>query len=207
MAAEQVVHAVDDDRLFLSALERTLRTAGLNVRGYRYASAFLDSLDPNPAGCLITDLRMPDTDGLELQRELKHRKIALPVIFITAHGEARSAVAALKDGAVDFLEKPFGETTLLKSVREALEKDHQDRKSADEQAIVEQRFASLSPREKEIFALVVSDLTNKQIARHLKISPRTVEHHRERLMLKMQGRSMADLITMAVLCGIHELHL
>lgn len=203
----QVVHAVDDDRLFRDALERTLRTAGLTVRTHSCASAFLQSIDGDQAGCLITDLRMPDIDGLELQKRLKQNHIRLPIIFITGHGEARQAVEAMKGGAIDFLEKPFTTQALLDSVRRALEKDKSDRKLADERAIVQQRFVNLTTREQEVFGLVVSDLPNKEIARRLKISPRTVEHHREHLMLKMQARSVSELITMAVLCGIHELHL
>ncbi len=207
MRTEPVIHAVDDDRSFLSAMERTLRTAGLNVRSYFRASAFLDSLDPSQPGCLITDLRMPDMDGLELQDRLKSRGIRLPIIFVTGHGDTNKAVTALKGGAMDFLEKPFSEKALLDSVQQALEKDSNERRLASEQAIVEQRFAQLTPREKEVFSLVVSDLSNKKIAFRLKISPRTVEHHREHVMLKMHARSVPELITMAVLCGVHELHL
>lgn len=205
--AMQVVHAVDDDRLFRDALERTLRAAGMFVRMHLSASAFLDSIDADQSGCLITDLRMPEMDGLALQKTLKHRQIRIPVIFITGHGDAHHAVAAMKGGAVDFLEKPFSAQTLLDSVRRALDKDAADRRLAGELAIVKQRFVNLSAREQQVFALVVSDLPNKEIARRLQISPRTVEHHREHVMLKMQARSISELITMAVLCGIHELHL
>ena len=207
MPTEQVIHVIEDDRLFLAALERSLRSTGLTVNSYTCASTFLDRVDPDQPGCLITDLCIPGMDGLELQKKLKEQHIQLPVIFITGHGDAGKAVAALKGGAVDFLEKPFSEQALLNSVQQALDKDAIDRKLASERAIVKQRFASLSPREQEIFTLIVADLPNKEIARQLKISPRTVEHHREHVMLKMQARSMADLITMAVLCGIHELHL
>ena len=207
MPTEQIIHVVDDDQLFLAALVRSLRSTGLVVKSYHCASAFLDSLDPNQPGCLITDLRMPDMDGLELQRRLQEQQIRLPIIFITGHGDTGKAVAALKGGAVDFLEKPFSEQALLNSVQQALDKNAIDSRRANEQAIVKQRFANLTPREQEIFALVVADLPNKEIARQLNISPRTVEHHRERIMLKMQAHSMAELITMAVLCGIHELHL
>jgi two-component system, LuxR family, response regulator FixJ len=207
MRSEPIIHAVDDDPRFLAALVRTLRTTRLTVNGYAGSSQFLESLDPELPGCLITDLRMPDIDGLELQRRLAQRQIRLPIIFISGHGDARHAVAALKAGAVDFLEKPFSEQALLRSVGLALEKDANDRRLYDEQAIVKNRFAHLSPREHEVFTLVVSDLPSKEIARQLKISPRTVEHHREHLMLKMQARSLTELVTMAVLCGVRELHL
>jgi two-component system, LuxR family, response regulator FixJ len=207
MPSEPIIHAVDDDARFLSALVRTLRTTRLTVNGYSSSSEFLQSLQPDLPGCLITDLRMPDIDGLELQSRLALRHIRLPIIFITGHGDASKAVAALKAGAVDFLEKPFSQAALLRSVRLALEKDANDRRLYDEQAVVKNRFAHLSPREHEVFTLVVSDLPSKEIARRLKISPRTVEHHREHLMLKMQARSLTELVTMAVLCGVRELHL
>jgi two-component system, LuxR family, response regulator FixJ len=207
MPSEPIIHAVDDDPRFLSALVRTLRTTRLTVNGYASPSQFLESLDPDLPGCLITDLRMPDIDGLELQSRLAQRQIRLPIIFITGHGDARNAVAALKGGAVDFLEKPFSEQALLRSVGQALDKDANDRRLSGEQALVKNRFAHLSQREHEVFALVVSDLPTKEIARCLKISPRTVEHHREHLMLKMQARSLTELVTMAVLCGVRELRL
>ncbi|MDB6142011.1 MAG: response regulator [Pseudomonas sp.] len=207
MTIDQVIHVVDDDRLFLAALERTLKVTGLKVRTYPSALTFLGSFDPDQSGCLITDLRLPGMGGLELQKKLKELEVRLPIIFITGHGNASTAVAALKSGAVDFLEKPFSEKDLIASVQVALDKDTDDRRLAREQAMVQQRFHNLSPREHQVFALVVSDLPNKQIARELMISPRTVEHHREHLMLKMQAHSTSELITMAVLCGIHELHL
>ncbi|CAI8971766.1 Transcriptional regulatory protein FixJ [Pseudomonas sp. IT-P253] len=207
MTTEQVIHVVDDDLPFLTALELTLGTTGLEVRTYSSAEAFLDVFDSQQPGCLITDLRMPGTDGLALQKILKELHVRLPIIFISGHGNARTAVTALKGGAVDFLEKPFSEKDLLASVQLALDKDTDDRRLTQERNLVLQRFMHLSPREQQVFALVVSDLPNKKIARQLMISPRTVEHHREHLMLKMQAHSTAELITMAVLCGIHELHL
>lgn len=207
MDAEPVIHAIDDDRSFLQALERSLRSIGHEVRSYLSAQDFLLGIEPEQPGCLITDLRMPDIDGIELQERLRARRIRLPIIFISGHADTATAVAALKRGAVDFLEKPFGEKQLLESVSQALARDARDRQLARERAVVRQRFDRLTPREREVFVLVVSERPNKEIARQLKISPRTVEHHREHLMLKMQARSQVDLVTMAVLCGIHELHL
>lgn len=207
MTTDQVIHAVDDDRPFLSALERSLHSTGLQVNTYNCASEFLERFEADQPGCLITDLRMPDLDGLGLQKHLLERRIRIPIIFITGHGDAVTAVAALKNGAVDFLEKPFSEKQLLAGVARALQRDRRDREIARERTVVRDRYAGLTPREREVFALVVSDLPNKEIAHRLKISPRTVEHHREHLMLKMQANSLTELITMAVLCGIHELHL
>ena len=207
MSTEPIIHAVDDDPRFLTALERSLRSTGLPVNSYACAGDFLARLEPDRPGCLVTDLRMPDMDGIELQKTLLERQIRIPIVFVTGHGDTATAVTALRNGAVDFLEKPFSEKQLLDSVWQALTKDARDRELAREQSVVKQRFACLSPREREVFILVVSDRHNKEIAHALKISPRTVEHHREHVMLKMQADSRAELITMAVLCGIHELRL
>lgn len=204
---EPAIHVVDDDHAFLDALQRSLRSTGVPVRGHAHARAFLDTLDAHPRGCVVTDLRMPDIDGLQLQQALLQRQIRLPLIFITGHGDTHAAVTALKNGAMDFLEKPFSEHQLLTSVSQALAHEAREHELMLERSVVRQRCGSLSPRERQVFELVVSDRPNKAIALALKISPRTVEHHREHLMLKMQARSQADLITMAVLCGIHELHL
>lgn len=203
----QVIHAIDDDPRFLTALHRSLESTGLTVKSYSRASEFLAQVQAGQSGCVITDLRMPDISGLELQKRLNQQKVRLPIIFITGHGDTASAITAFKNGAADFLEKPFGEKQLLKSVLQALNKSARNQELAREELVVKQRFKNLTPREREVFSLVVSDRPNKEIARDLKISPRTVEHHREHLMLKMQANSQADLITMAVLCGIHELHL
>jgi len=202
-----VIHAVDDDRPFLRALEHSLRSTGLTVVAHTGPRDFLQRFDADQPGCVITDLRMPDMDGLALQTALRERRTNIPIIFMTGHGDTSTAVTALKNGAIDFLEKPFSEKQLLDCVEVALEKDARDRELVREQTVVRERFDSLTPREREIFTLVVSDRPNKEIARDLKISPRTVEHHREHVRLKMQANSQAKLITMAVLCGIHELHL
>lgn len=207
MATEQVIHAVDDDRPFLAALERTLLETGMDVDCHESAAAFLASVDAARPGCLVTDLRMRDMDGLALQQRMKDLQIGMPVIFITGHGATRDAVTALKAGAVDFLEKPFRARDLLDSVRKALEKDAHDRLLENQRATLQQRFANLTPRERQVLALVVSDLPNKEVARQLKISPRTVEHHREHVMLKMQAHSATELLTMAVICGVRDLHL
>lgn len=207
MSTEQIIHVVDDDVRFLTALERSLRATGLTVIGHASAHDFLDRFEPEQPGCLISDLRMPDVDGMALQRILRERGIRIPLIFITGHGDTASAVTAFRNGAIDFLEKPFSEKQLLESVSQALKRDLRDRELACERAVVRQRYGCLTPREREVFTLVVSDRPNKDIARQLRISPRTVEHHREHVMLKMQAGSLAELITMAVLCGIHELRL
>lgn len=207
MPTDQVIHVVDDDPRCLSALERSLRNIGLEVRAHASASDFLDSFDPDRPGCLVSDLRMPGMGGMALQQALRERGLRIPVIFVTGHGSTAAVVAAFRNGAVDFLEKPVSEKQLLESVARALRKSQRDHELAWEQAVVRGRYENLSPRERQVFALVVSDRVNRDIAKELKISPRTVEHHREHLRLKMQANSFAELITMAVLCGIHEWHL
>ncbi|MDT0636274.1 response regulator transcription factor [Spectribacter hydrogenooxidans] len=207
MPIDPIVRAVDDDRRFLEALARNLRVSGLAVVTYPSARAFLDDFDPGQPGCLLTDLRMPDMDGLKLQRTMRERRMYLPILFVTGHGDVAAAVDALKAGAFDFLEKPIREKRLLDSVAQALEQDARNRELYREKAVVTERYACLSPRERQVLQLVVSDLSNKEVARQLRISPRTVEHHRDRVMLKMQAHSLTELITMAVLCGAHELHL
>jgi two-component system response regulator FixJ len=207
MTTNPVIHAVDDDERFLAALMRSLHETGLPVRGYSSGQELLDSLETSCSGCVVSDLRMPGMDGLELYRRLKARGARLPMIFITGHGDARQAVAALKAGAADFLEKPFPEQVLLNSVGQALEADAVERRLRADKAVVRERYENLSPRERAVFALVVSNLHNKEIASELRISPRTVEHHREHVMLKMRAQTMAELLTMAMLCGVRELHL
>lgn len=207
MGTDPIVHAVDDDAPFLIALTRTLRSAGLNVLEHTRAEDFLRAVDPERSGCVVTDLRLVGMDGLALQRHIRERHLHLPVIFVTGHGDARNAVCAMKNGAVDFLEKPVSRQSLLEAVRHALQRNAEARRIVEQRAHVTHRYAELSPREQEVFALVVSDRPNKEIARQLKISPRTVEHHREHLMLKMHANSFAELITMAMLCGVHQLRL
>jgi FixJ family two-component response regulator len=207
VAPEATVFVVDDDPRFLGALVLALRTAGLAVEAFSSAQAFLQVYHPARPGCLVLDVRMPAMSGLQLQQALIERRVMIPIIFITGHGDIAMSVTALKRGAVDFLEKPFTEQALMRSVNDALARDGRRRRLEVERATVAERFERLTPREQEVMALVVSDRSNKAIASRLKISPRTVEHHREHVMVKMQAGSLHDLIIMAVLCGVHELHL
>jgi two-component system response regulator FixJ len=206
MPYESIVHVIDADHSFLAALELTLRASSLNVHSYTLASNLLDSPHLDRPGCVITELRIPDMDGLELQQRLR-QQCTVPVIFVSGQSEISKVIAAFKGGAVDFLEKPLSERMLLSAVHEALAKDAEVRRLAADRAIVNQRYCRLSPREQLIFHLIVSDLSNKEIARQLQISPRTVEHHRQHVMFKMRAGSLAELITMAVLCGIRKLGL
>ncbi len=199
------VFIVDDDPHFLDALALTLEVAGLRVEAHESARAFLAAYSPDRAGCLVADIRMPGMSGLELQRHLADGPDTLPIVFVTGHGDVAMASQAFRCGAVDFLEKPFEDRQLLESVHRALEKNRRERELLHRRTAVERRYAQLTPREREIMALVVSDLTSKEIAWRLRISPRTVEHHRAHVMLKLQATSLTELITMAVICGVRKL--
>ncbi len=157
---------------------------------------FLEKVDDHRAGCLVLDIRMPGLGGLELQEELIRRGSALPIIFITGHGDVPMAVDAMQKGAVDFIQKPFRDQDLLDRVREALISDEQQRKKQQEHAEIAERLARLTNREREVFDLVVTGKPNKVIAYELGVSQRTVEIHRARVMEKMQARSLADLVKM-----------
>jgi two-component system response regulator FixJ len=198
MPHDATVFVVDDDDAVRESLGALLDASGFHVKAYQSAAAFLASdLSPQKA-CLITDIRMPDMDGLELQIELKRRGSRLPVIVITGHGDVPLAVRAMKAGAIEFLEKPYDDQTLLDSLRLAL--NQAGNPPADEQvaAGVREKLATLTPREREVFDLVVMGKLNKVIAYELSISPRTVEIHRGRLMHKMGARNLADLVRMGL---------
>jgi two-component system response regulator FixJ len=193
-----VVHIVDDDEAVRQSLAFLLSTAGIPVRVYDSATSFLDSLGPLQAGCLITDVRMPDLTGIELLQRLKAKSINLPVIVITGHGDIPLAVEAMKSGAIDFIEKPFAEEAILRAVRSAEERvGRQARRSEGETALAG-RFASLSERERQVLDGLVAGSANKTIAYDLGISPRTVEVYRANLMTKMQAKSLSELIRMAL---------
>jgi two-component system, LuxR family, sensor kinase FixL len=206
-AQSATVFVVDDDQPYLGALVLALRSTGLAVESFMSARDFLKAYDPDRSGCLVLDVRMPEMTGLELQQTLNARGIRIPIVFITGHGDMAMSVTAFRHGAVDFLEKPFSDQALLYCVQQALARDARSRQIEGDRALVMERFTHLTPREREIMALVVSDKSAKEIAARLKISPRTVEHHREHVMAKMSAGSLHDLIIMAVICGVHELRL
>lgn len=205
--ATPTVFVVDDDRTFLGALLLALESADLAVETFVSAPRFLHAYRPERPGCLVLDVRMPEMTGLELQQTLDARGARIPIVFITGHGDVATSVAAFRRGAVDFLEKPFGDRALLNSVELALSLDARDRQIENDKATVMARFGRLTCREQEIMALVASDMSAREIAAGLHISPRTVEHHREHVMTKMSAGSLHDLIIMAVVCGLHELRL
>ncbi|MFC6673076.1 response regulator transcription factor [Marinobacterium aestuariivivens] len=196
---------IDDDPAVREALGLTLRHAGLDVEDYDSAEAYLECCNPQRHGCLVLDLNMPGMSGLELQQTLVQRDIRIPIIFLSAHGDIPTSVKAVKAGAVDFLPKPFRGRDLLARVEEALEKGRVLRRKAEEIARVLQRFERLTPREREVMASVVTGLSSKEVARELRLSHRTVEIHRARIMEKMEAASVAELVGLALVCGILEL--
>lgn len=198
MAEPLLVHVVDDDEAVRDLLGLLLEAAGFAVRTYGSATAFLAAASDQTAGCLVTDVRMPELDGLGLQRRLNARGLRLPVIVMTGHGDVPIAVEALKAGAADFLEKPFDDEQLLAAVRNALAAGERIHHEAAAVAAIARRLASLTPRERDVLGKLVAGLPNKTIAYDLGCSPRTVEVHRARVMEKMGSRSLAELVRMAI---------
>jgi two-component system, LuxR family, response regulator FixJ len=193
-----VVHIVDDDEAVRQSLAFLLSTAGIPVRVYESATSFLRALPSLQAGCLITDVRMPDLTGIELLQRLKAKSIDLPVIVITGHGDIPLAVEAMKSGAIDFIEKPFAEEAILRAVRSAEERVGRQGHRSEVETALAGRFASLSERERQVLDGLVAGSANKTIAYDLGISPRTVEVYRANLMNKMQAKSLSELIRMAL---------
>jgi two-component system response regulator FixJ len=198
LAETGVVHVVDDDGAVRDSLAFLLGSAGLAVRTYASAAAFLDAMPIAGPGCVLTDVRMPDMDGLTLQRRLADLGSALPVIVMTGHGDVPIAVAALKTGAVDFLEKPFDDDRLIVVVREALSASLRAQRAADEIRGIVARMETLTPRERDVLDGLLAGRSNKEIAQELGSSPRTVEVHRARVMDKMGVHSVAELVRMAL---------
>jgi two-component system, LuxR family, response regulator FixJ len=202
MPFESTVHVIDDDEALRDSLTFLLRTARLDVQSYPSATAFLEALPEANLNCVITDVRMPGMSGIELLRRLRERKISVPVIVITGHGDIPLAVEAMRIGAVDFLEKPFDDEVLIASVKAALRQKEGEVKRHGERAEIEGRLAALSNRERDVLGGLVAGRANKQIAFDLGISPRTVEIYRANLMSKMQAGSLSDLVRMALIAEI-----
>jgi FixJ family two-component response regulator len=192
-----VVHVVDDDDSFRTAVTRLLRAAGYQVRGHSSAGEFLLARPGTIPGCVVLDVRMPGPSGLDLQTAFEGRDDALPIIFLTGHGDIPMSVRAMKAGAVDFLTKPVQREALLSAVRNALARDAESRTARDRLGILRSRFETLTPRERAVFTLVVTGRLNKQIAAELGSPERTVKAHRARVMEKMQVTSLAELIHVA----------
>jgi two-component system response regulator FixJ len=185
---------IEDDAAILRSLSMLLESRGVAVRAYASAESFLADAEAGPPQCVVTDMRMPGMSGLELQRELKARDAAVPVILITGHGDIAMAVQAIKQGAFDFIEKPFDDERLVASITQAVESGERARVEQGERAELEARVADLSPRQVEVMHLVAEGFSNKEIAHRLNISPRTVENYRAWVMEKMGAVNLADLV-------------
>lgn len=193
-----VVFVVDDEEAVRDSIALLLRSVGIRSRTFGDAREFLASYQPSEHGCLVLDIRMPRMGGMEVQQELNRRGWAVPVIFVTGHGDVPMAVEAMRAGAVDFLQKPFKDDELIRRVQKALEQDLRLREQLSSQEQVRARFDSLSPREREIAERLADGAANKAIAIDLGLSERTVELHRAHVMQKMEARSLAQLVQMVV---------
>ena len=198
MTGHPTVFVVDDDQTVRRSLQWLLESMKLRVQTHASAKDFLSAYDPTQPGCLVLDVRMPDISGLQLQEILVKRKVRLPVILITGHGDISMAVHAMKAGAFDFIEKPFKDQVLLERVQQCLALDGRQRHEAAAQEKIIERLNSLTSRETEVLEGVIGGKANKQIAADLDISVKTVEVHRARLMEKMDVSSVAELTTLCV---------
>ncbi|MDH3687904.1 MAG: response regulator transcription factor [Gammaproteobacteria bacterium] len=195
----QVVFIVDDDKAVRDSLRLLMKSVGLDTKTFASGREFLEEYQPETCGCLVLDIRMPGMSGLELQEQLVAKGIDLPIIFITGHGDVPMAVQAMKRGATDFIQKPFRDQELLDRVNDALKYSRSDRQHSVEKNETMRRVDTLTPRELEIMNMIVDGKASKVIAIDLGVSQRTVETHRARVMEKMDARSLAHLIQMAIL--------
>jgi FixJ family two-component response regulator len=203
MSTEQpLVFIVDDDASAREGIEDLLQSVGLQVMSFGSAQEFLRGPRPDAPGCIVLDIRMPGTSGLEFQKVLIESGILLPVIFITGHGDIPMSVMAMKSGAIEFLTKPFREQSLLDAVNTGIESDRLRRHEWKYISELRQRFELLTPREREVFALVITGRPNKQIAAQLELSEMTVKVHRSQITKKMRAVSIVDLVRMADRLGL-----
>lgn len=195
------VFLIDDDPSVRDSITLLLSLRGLRTQAFANAESFIDTYRPERAGCVLTDLRMPGMTGLELQAVLRERHIDLPVVVLTAHGDVPTARAALKNGAFDFIEKPVDDAMLLEVLKNALRVEHARRAAATARSDTDRRMERLTGREREILALIAAGHPNRDVAAQLRISPRTVEVHRARIMEKLECGSLAELIRVSRAAG------
>jgi FixJ family two-component response regulator len=201
-----IVFVVDDDASMRQALARLFQSVQLRAEAFASPQEFLQSERPNVPSCLVLDVRLPGVSGLDFQAELAKADLRIPIVFITGHGDIPMTVRAMKAGAVDFLAKPFRDQDLLDAVTAAIQRDEKRREQENRLADLKAHFSSLTPREREIMALVASGLMSKQIAGQIGLSEITVKVHRSHIMKKMGARSVADLVRMAEALGVKPEH-
>lgn len=201
-ASDPIVYVIDDDESARHSLEFLLDVAGIRVRAFASADAFLKSSPPLAGACVVTDVRMPGTNGVELAEKLQQRDAAVPVIVITGHADVPLAIQAMKAGAADFIEKPFDDEAMLSAIRKTLTEKTGDEQIRNERRDVLDRLALLSAREREVVDGLVDGKANKVIAFDLDISPRTVEVYRANAMMKMQARTLSDLVRMVTIARL-----
>jgi len=193
-ASEPTVFIVDDDQGVRQSLEKLVKSVGMTAATFRSADEFLKAYRPDSPGCLVLDVRMPGMSGLELQHVLRERGVEIPTIFLTGHGDVPVAVRALKDGASEFLEKPFSSQMLLEYIRDALKKESGSRAAREKRKQIAARLALLNERERRVMDLVVAGKVNKEIAAELNLSKKTVEVYRAQVMKKLEVESLAELV-------------
>jgi two-component system response regulator FixJ len=193
-----VIHVIDDDDAVRDSMALLLSTEGLRVKAHASANDFLASVQPEASGCVVTDARMPEMTGIELLEEMKARNLTLPVVVVTAYADVSLAVQAMKQGAFDFLEKPFDNEALVACIRSALAFEREEQFRAAETQTIQARLHTLTARESEVLARLLNGLPNKTIGRELGISVRTVEVHRANVMLKMNAGSLSELVRMSL---------
>ena len=197
-----VVFVIDDDESMRRSLATLLRSVGLDARVFPSPQEFMRADRPDAPGCLVLDVRMPGMSGLAFQEQLAKDGIALPIIFITGHGDVPMTVRAMKAGAVEFLSKPFDDQVLIDAIHGAIERDRRRRRDAAQLAELQVRYRALTEREREVFRFVIAGLVNKQIAAELGLSVVTVKVHRGQVMRKMLAKSIVDLVRMADQLGV-----
>ena len=202
MSSSETVYVIDDDPAMRDSLDFLLGSAGFNVRVFESAVSFLGVLAELRFGCIVSDVRMPHVDGIDLLRRLKAEGSKLPIIIMTGHGDVPLAVEAMKLGALDFLEKPFEDERLIGMIHAALRQQVNDTESEGVATELAARIATLSPRERQVMDGLVAGLSNKLIAREYGISPRTIEVYRANVMTKMQAGSVSELVRQAIRAGV-----
>lgn len=198
---DKTIFVVDDDKAVRDSLSWLISSVGLHVETFGSAQDFLDVYDPTRPGCLLVDVRMPGMSGLELQKRLAENPHCLPVIVVTGHGDVQMAVRAMKDGAFDFIEKPYNDQILLDLVQKAVRECERRRTEVTSHQEIQDLVDTLTPRERQVMDMIVAGNTNKQIAYALDISEKTVEAHRAKVMEKIQASSLADLIRKSLIAS------